>query len=49
MKTWFSMKCQMRKYLSQELKYIISTDVLHTIAVLNLLLLKFEKRFGKGY
>ena len=47
MKTWFSIKCQTREYFFQQLKYFFSMRVLHTVALLNPLLLKFEKRFRK--
>ena len=47
-KTSFSMKCETRKYFFQELKYVFSIGVSHTVALLGLLLLKFEKRFRKG-
>ena len=47
MKTWFSMNCQTRKYLFQEFKYFFSIRVLHTVALISLLLMKFEKRFQK--
>ena len=51
MKTWFSMNYKTRKYSFQEFKYFFSIGVSYTVAValLNLLLLKFEKRFRKGY
>ena len=49
MKIWFSMNCQTRKYLFQELKYFFSNGVSHTVALISLLPLKFEKRFRKGY
>ena len=42
------MKCQTRKYFIQELKYFFSIGVSHTVALLGLLLLKFEKRFRKS-
>ena len=42
MKIWFSLKCQTRKYLFQELKYFFSIGVSHTVALISLLLLKFE-------
>ena len=41
--------CQTRKCLFQELKYLFSIGVSHTVALLSLLLLKFEKRFQKGF
>ena len=47
MKTWFSMNCQTRKYLFQELKYFFSIGVSRTVALLSLLLLTFEKPFRK--
>ena len=47
MKTWFSMNCQTTKYLFQEFKYFFGIGVSHTVALLSLLLLKFEKRFQK--
>ena len=47
MKTWFSIKCQTREFFFQQLKYFFSMGVLHTVALLNPLLLKFEKRFRK--
>ena len=49
MKTFFSMNYQTRKQLFQEFKYFFSIGVSHTVALLSLLLLKFEKRFRKGY
>ena len=49
MKTWFSMNCQTKKYLFHEFKYFFSIRVLHAVALLSLLLMKFEKRFQKGY
>ena len=42
-----SMKCQTRKYFCQEFKYFFSIVVLHTVVLLSLLLLKFQKRFRK--
>ena len=42
------LKFQARKYISQELKYFFSIGVLHTVALLSLLFLKFKKRFRKG-
>ena len=42
MKTWFSMNCQTKKYLFQEFKYFFSIGVSHTVALLSLLLMKFE-------
>ena len=47
-KTWFSLKCQTRKYFFQELKYFFSIRVSHKIE-LRLSLLKFVKRIRKGY
>ena len=50
METWFSMKFEARKYFFQELKYFFSIGVSHTVALLSLLLLKFEnvsKKFIK--
>ena len=44
-----TMKCQPRKYFFQEFKCCFSIGVRHTVALLSLLLLKFEKRFEKGY
>ena len=41
------MKCQTRKYFCQEFKYFFSIVVLHTVVLLSLLLLKFQKRFRK--
>ena len=44
-----TLNSQTRKYLFQEFKSFFSIEVLHTVALLSLLLLKFEKRFQKGY
>ena len=38
METWFSIKCQSRKYFLQELKYFLASDFR----------VQFEKRFRKG-
>ena len=40
-KKWFSIKCQTRKYFC-------SIRVAYAVALLSLLLLKFEKHFEKG-
>ena len=49
MKTWFPKNCQAKKYLFQECGYFFSIGVSHTVALISLLLLKFEKRSRKGY
>ena len=41
------MNCQTKKYLFQEFKYFFSIGISHTVALLSLLLMKFEKRFQK--
>ena len=47
MKTLFSMNCQTRKYLFQEFKDFFGIRASHIVALLSLLLKKFEKRFQK--
>ena len=42
------MNYQTRKYFLQDFKYFFNIGVLHTVTLLSLLLLKFEKRFQKG-
>ena len=43
------MNCQTKKHFVQEFKYFFGIGVSHTVALLNLQLLNFEKRFQKGY
>ena len=43
------MNCQTIKYLLQEFKYFFNIGVSQTVALLNLLFLKCEKRLQKGY
>ena len=45
--TWFSIKCQTRKYFFQEMKYFFSIKVLHTVA-LSLSLLNSKNVSEKG-
>ena len=40
---------QTRKYLFQEFKYFFGIGVSHTVVLLSLLLLKFEKPFQRCY
>ena len=49
MKTCFHINCQAVKYLFREFKYFFTIGVSHTVVLLSLLLLKFEKRLQKEY